>query len=84
MPLSINSNEEYETGFANKERSIRLELFNLLHQVVTSENPANLPFVHKLNDGDESYFFSTQDGKNFITFELQFFAKLQFVACYCE
>jgi len=84
MPFSIDSNDEYDTAFANKDRNIKLELFNLLHQIVTSENPSSLSFVHKLNENDESYFFSTQDGKSFITFELQFFAKIQFVACYCE
>ena len=83
MPLSIDSNDEYERNFNNKPKPIRLELFNLLHQVVTSNDPRNLGFVHRLNENEESYFFATDDNKNFITFELQFFGKLQFIACYC-
>ena len=82
--LSIDSNEEYERSFGSKSRTTKLELFNLLHRVITSNDPRQLEFVHKLNENEESYFFSTTDGRSFITFELQFFGKLQFVACYCE
>jgi len=87
LALSIDSNDDYEVNFQNKDRQTKLELFPLLHQVVTSNEPHRLPFVHKLfpeDDHDQSYFFGTEDGKSFITFELQFFGKLQFIACHCE
>ncbi|MEX0656467.1 MAG: hypothetical protein WD154_02840 [Nitrosopumilaceae archaeon] len=82
--LSIDSNEEFERNFLRKPKPIRLELFNLLHRVVTSDTPNHLEFVHRLNENEESYFFSTADGQSFITFELQFFGKLLFVACHCK
>jgi len=82
--LSIDSNEEYERNFGLKPKPTKLELFNLLHQVITSNDPRQLNFVNRLNEDEESYFFSTEDGNSFITFELQFFGKIQFVACYCR
>lgn len=82
--LSVDSNDDYEENFRLKPREVKLELFNLLHRVVTSDDPTSLEFVNRLNENEESYFFSTADGRSFITFELQFFGKLQFIACHCE
>lgn len=82
--LTIIKNDEYDRSFESQDRIVKLELFKLLHQVVTNNDPRKLDFVHVLNEGEESYFFTTPDNHAYITFELVFFGKIRFIACYSE
>lgn len=77
----VEGNSEFDDEFANKDKPIKLELFPMLHTVITSRDPANLPFVNKL--GENTYYFTTRDQKTAVTFELKFFAIIRFLTCDC-
>lgn len=58
----VEGNSEFDDEFANKDKPIKLELFPMLHTVITSRDPANLPFVNKL--GENTYYFTTRSKDN--------------------
>jgi len=64
--LFIDTNDEYEKSFNLQSSEIKLELFHLLHRVVSSSDPTKLEFVHELTGIDEAYLFSTRDGNTFV------------------